>query len=53
MSRLLPVGPVGTQGTPTQVRRRCRVLSKDMKSHTANTWCSMKPATVSRLSNVW
>ncbi len=42
MSRRLPVGPDGTHGISTQVRLRCNVLSSDMKSHTAKTWCSRK-----------
>jgi hypothetical protein len=35
ISLRLAVGPLGTQGTCTQVSSRCRVLSSDMKSHTA------------------
>ncbi len=42
ISRRLVAGPDGTHGTSTQVRLRCRVFSKDMKSQTANAWCSIK-----------
>src|SRR5215475_717501 len=51
MSRRLTAGPVGTQGTWTQVRLRCRVLSRDMKSQTANAWCSMNVTTASLVSS--
>ena len=47
MSRRLPVGPDGTQGSSTQVSVRCSDLSSDMKSHTAKTWCSMNVTTAS------
>ena len=51
ISRRLPVGPVGTHGTSTQVRLRCSDFSRDMKSHTAKTWCSMKVTIASWLSS--
>lgn len=53
ISRRLPVGPVGTHGTWTQVRWRCRDFSSDMKSQTANTWCSMKVSTASIVLSWW
>ncbi len=37
MRRRLTSDPRGTQGTSTQVSSRCSDLSRDMKSHTANT----------------
>ena len=38
----LTVAPAGgSQGTSLQQRCRCKALSRDMKSHTAKTWCSM------------
>ena len=49
--RRLPVGPVGTHGTSTQVRLRCSDFSSDMKSHTANTWCSRKVRIAGPLSS--
>ena len=51
MSRRLPVGPVGTHGSSTQVSWRCSDLSSDMKSHTANTWCSMNVVIASWVSS--
>jgi hypothetical protein len=41
MRRRLPVAPMGTHGTVTQVRQRWRDFNSDMKSQTAKTWCSM------------
>ena len=49
ISRRLPVGPLGIQGTSTQVRLRCNDFSSDMKSHTAKTWCFMKMPMCSRV----
>ncbi|HET8621907.1 MAG TPA: hypothetical protein VFM27_23255 [Acidimicrobiales bacterium] len=42
MSRRQSGSPTGIHGTPTQVRRCWSALSRDMKSHTANTWTDMK-----------
>jgi hypothetical protein len=53
MSRRLPVAADGSHGTSTQVSRRCRDLSRDMKSHTANTWCSMNVTTASTVFSWW
>ncbi len=53
MRRRLPVRADGTHGTSTQVSRRWRDLSSDMKSHTANTWCSMNVTTASTLVSWW
>jgi hypothetical protein len=52
MRRRLPGGPVGTQGTRTQVRFRCSDFSSDMKSHTAKTWCSMNVTIAAWLSRL-
>ena len=52
MSRRLPVGPVGIHGTVTQVSCRCNDFSRDMKSQTAKTWCSMKVTSASWVSRL-
>ena len=50
ISLRLPECAVGIQGTVTQVSSRCSDFSRDMKSQTANTWCSMKVTSASCVS---
>ena len=50
ISRRLLRCSVGIHGTVTQVSSRCSDFSRDMKSQTAKTWCSMKVTSASCVS---